>query len=108
MSTSTAEPLLWLEARRSPRPEHNSKLRPPSARNGTVEMLVTGAGEALSVLRPNVYATRCGSSSAAATLLGRTGRHRCDNPAEIGLRSRVAVDGHVLGHIKLQPRDVPE
>jgi hypothetical protein len=76
------------------------KLRPLSGRNGTVQMLVRGAGEALSALRPDVDAT-LQSSSAAATLLGRPRRRRSDNPVEVGLRSRITVDWHVLGHIKL-------
>jgi hypothetical protein len=83
-----------------------SKLTDAQAR-ASVQMLVRGVGEALSALRPDVHAG-CGSSSAAATLLGRPRRRRSDNPVEVGLRSRIAMDWHVLGHIKLQALNVPE
>ncbi len=35
-------------------------------------------------------------------------RHRSDDALEIGVRSGIAVDRHVLRHIQLQPLDVPK
>ena len=44
---------------------------------------------------------------AAARLWGLRG-HRSDDPLEIGARSGIAVDRHMLRHIELQPLDVAE
>ena len=46
--------------------------------------------------------------SAAITLLRGPRRDRSNDPVEVGLRSRIAVDRHVLGHVELQPLNVPE
>ena len=43
-----------------------------------------------------------------ATRGGRLSRYGTDDPLEIGVRSGIAVDRHMLRHIKLQPLDGPE
>jgi hypothetical protein len=59
-------------------------------------------------LRPNAWCLPEEVLLSAAAHLRRSSRNRPNDPLEIGLRPGVAVDWHVLGHIKLQPRNVPE
>jgi hypothetical protein len=44
--------------------------------------------------------------SAPTTVLGRPRRHRSDDPLEVGVPTRIAMDRDMLRHIKLQPLDV--
>jgi hypothetical protein len=46
--------------------------------------------------------------SAPTTLLGRPGGHGSDDPREIGLGPRIAVDRHMLRNIEFQPLDIAE
>jgi hypothetical protein len=47
-------------------------------------------------------------ASATATLHWCPGSHWCDDPLEIGLRPRIAVDRHMLRNVEVQPLDVAE
>ena len=46
--------------------------------------------------------------SAPTTLLGRLRRHRSDDPLEVGVPARIAMDRHALRHIKFQALHVLE
>jgi hypothetical protein len=50
----------------------------------------------------------CGSDDALSIVAGRacTRRNRSDGALEIGIRTGITMDWHMLGDIELQPLDV--
>src|SRR5262249_890486 len=69
--------------------------------------IVPRAKRKLRALLAPVTCPTFASPLAPAARRRRPRRHGADNPLEIGLRSGVAVDRHVLRHIELQPLEVP-